>query len=489
MTTILGIDLSGMWHAAWHATKDKPLNEAYETVLGKVHKFALDRTPVVVAIDSPPYKRTEAYPEYKANREPPGQDMVDQFRRLRERLRRDGLLVWGVAGYEADDILASLAAWCASNQHRLEILSSDKDLLQLVSDADGISVISPITSRTMRDDDVIEKMGVPPHKLGDSLAMQGDRSDNIPGVPGIGPKTAALLLSDHESLVGIQVAAAEGRIPGKVGASIVANLVQLKRSRELVELYRDVPLPFDEIFQERKAEVQDTDLEPDGDGAEEEVFLDVPTEADTTEETPKDTSEVVSDTATVGRAIARVPLGREWNTALEPVTMRQANWLAATMMNSRLFGRTAASTESALAIIMQGRSLGLDAVTSLRNFHIIKDRVAMGAHLLIGLVMRSPLCEYFMMVESTPDRATYETKRVGFPRAQSYTYTIEEARDAGYLRPPAQGKEPSPWLTRARDMLRKTAGCLLARAVYPDVTQGLYSTEELEYDGIVANRS
>jgi 5'-3' exonuclease len=483
MTTILGIDLSGMWHAAWHATKDKPLNEAYEIVLGKVHKFALDREHVVVAIDSPPYKRTSTYPEYKAHREPPGEDMLDQFRRLRERLRSEGLLVWGVDGYEADDILASLSAWCALNHHPLEILSSDKDLLQLVSDADGISVISPLTSRTMRDDDVIEKMGVPPHKLGDSLAMQGDHSDNIPGVPGIGPKTAALLLSDHESLTGIQVAAAEGRIPGKVGASIVANLVQLKRSRELVELYRDVPLPFDEIFQERRAEVPDMDLEPDGDE-------DVPVEADTTEEKSKEPpSEVVSDTTMVARAIARVPLGREWNTALEPVTMRQANWLAATMMNSRLFGKTAASAESALAIIMQGRSLGLDAVTSLRNFHIIKDRAAMGAHLLIGLVMRSPLCEYFMMTESTPDRATYVTKRVGFPRAQSYTYTIEEARDAGYLRPPAPGKEPSPWLTRARDMLRKTAGCLLARAVYPDVTQGLYSTEELEYDGIVANRS
>jgi 5'-3' exonuclease len=483
MTTILGIDLSGMWHAAWHATKDKPLNEAYEIVLGKVHKFALDREHVVVAIDSPPYKRTSTYPEYKAHREPPGEDMLDQFRRLRERLRSEGLLVWGVDGYEADDILASLAAWCASNQHRLEILSSDKDLLQLVSDADGISVISPLTSRTMRDDDVIEKMGVPPHKLGDSLAMQGDKSDNIPGVPGIGPKIAALLLSDHESLTGIQVAAAEGRIPGKVGASIVANLVQLKGSRELVELYRDVPLPFDEIFQERRAEVQYTYLDGDPEDG-------VPAEADTSEETPNDPpSEVVSDTTLVARAIARVPLGREWNTALEPVTMRQANWLAATMMNSRLFGITAASAEGALAIIMQGRALGLDAVTSLRNFHVIKGRVAMGAHLLIGLVMRSPLCEYFMMVESTPDRATYETKRVGFPRAQSYTYTIEEARDAGYLRPPAQGKEPSPWLTRARDMLRKTAGCLLARAVYPDVTQGLYSTEELEYDGIVANRS
>jgi 5'-3' exonuclease len=485
--TILGIDLSGMWHAAWHATKDKPLNEAYEIVLGKVHKFALYREHVVVAIDSPPYKRTSTYPEYKAHRDPPGEDMLDQFRRLRERLRSEGLLVWGVAGYEADDILASLAAWCALNHHPLEILSSDKDLLQLVSDADGISVISAITSRTMRDDDVIEKMGVPPHKLADSLALQGDRSDNIPGVPGIGPKIAALLLSDHESLTGIQVAAAEGRIPGKVGASIVANLVQLKRSRELVELYRDVPLPFDEIFQERKAEVRDTDLEPDGGVAEDENFLDVPTEADTTEETVKETQvEVVSDT-TPTRAIVRSP-GREWNTALEPVTMRQANWLAATMMNSRLF-HAAASAESALAIIMQGRALGLDSVTSLRNFHIIKGRVAMGAHLLIGLVMRSPLCEYFMMVESTPDHCTYETKRVGFPRAQSYTYTIEEARDAGYLRPPAPGKEPSPWLTRARDMLRKTAGCLLARAVYPDVTQGLYSTEELEYDGIVANRS
>ena len=481
---ILGIDLSGMWHAAWHATKDQPLNEAYEIVLGKVHKFALDRAHVVVAIDSPPYKRSETYPEYKSNRDPPGKDMVDQFRRLRERLSRDGLLVWGVEGYEADDILASLASWCATNLHPLEILSSDKDLLQLVCDADGISVVSPLTSRTMRDEDVIEKMGVPPHKLADSLALQGDRSDNIPGVPRVGPKTAALLLSDHESLVGIQLAAAEGRIPGKVGEAIVSNLVQLKKSRELVELYRDVPLPFDEIFQERRAEVSDTDLEEAEDG-----IGDVPAEADAFAETPKETKvEVVSDTATVSRAIARFPLGREWNTALEPVTMKQANWLAATLMNSRLFP-TAASTEAALAVIMQGRSLGLDSVTSLRNFHVIKGRVAMGAHLLIGLVMRSPLCEYFMMTESTPDRATYETKRVGFPRPQSYTYTIEEAQEAGYLRPPAPGKEPSPWLTRKRDMLRKTAGCLLARAVYPDITQGLYSTEELEYDGVVANRS
>jgi hypothetical protein len=122
---------------------------------------------------------------------------------------------------------------------------------------------------------------------------------------------------------------------------------------------------------------------------------------------------------------------------------------------------------------MTGRALGMDTVASLRGFHLIKGKACPSAALLIGLVKRHPSCEFFRLVESSDRIATWETKRRGEPAPTRMSYTIEEANTCGL-------GSNDQWKKRPKTMLRWRAGVELARAVYSDVTAGLYAAEEME---------
>jgi hypothetical protein len=154
--------------------------------------------------------------------------------------------------------------------------------------------------------------------------------------------------------------------------------------------------------------------------------------------------------------------------------MQQAQWLALQVFNSRAF--KVPNVEFALAAIMLGRTLGIPSIIMLRNVHNYEGTLTMHAHMIVGLVLKSPLCEYFELAETSSTVATYATKRHGGRREIPLSYTIEQARKIGLVRP------RSNWETRPDEMLRKTAAVMLARAVYPDITSGLYSIEEMGGD-------
>jgi len=190
--------------------------------------------------------RNDIYPEYKANRPPAPEDLVPQFPLIRDATRAFSLPCIEEEGLEADDLIASYARAAAAQGWDVTIVSSDKDLMQLVSTGgDGVGEIDMLdTMKNVRIKipEVEEKFGVPPELVGDVLALMGDSVDNIPGIFGIGPKTATKLIQEHGSLTAA-LDAAEDMKKSKLKERLLEHRKDAEMSRELVELKQDAALP------------------------------------------------------------------------------------------------------------------------------------------------------------------------------------------------------------------------------------------------------
>lgn len=203
------VDLSSYLLRAYHAVAplSSPSGEPTHAVHGTVtmlDRLFRERRPQMVAIAMDAGRdtfRKELYPEYKANRPPSPDDLRVQIRRSEEIVRASGLAVFKQAGVEADDLIASVVKSSRAAGHRVVIVSADKDLMQLVGD--GVIMWDTLRNKVFGPPEVEERFKVPASLLGDLLALMGDSSDNIPGVPSVGPKTAATLLQDYGSLDGI----------------------------------------------------------------------------------------------------------------------------------------------------------------------------------------------------------------------------------------------------------------------------------------------
>jgi len=186
--------------------------------------------------------RAELYPEYKATRKAPPEELVVQMDYFAKIVEAMGWPVLAVPGVEADDVIATLVEQARARGWEVVIYSADKDIMQLVGD--GVSMIDALRQTTYTRDEVIKKMGVPPEKIPDFLALVGDTSDNIPGLRGVGDKTAANLLEQYGTLENlIATNPVVPRIAVKQPFSDPEQLALVKLSRQLVELRRDVPLP------------------------------------------------------------------------------------------------------------------------------------------------------------------------------------------------------------------------------------------------------
>ncbi|SNX71044.1 DNA polymerase I [Cereibacter ovatus] len=183
--------------------------------------------------------RNEIYPLYKANRPDPPEDLRPQFPLTREATRAFNIPCIETEGFEADDIIAALACKARDAGGQVTILSSDKDLMQLVGN--GVGMLDPMKNKRIDRDEVIEKFGVPPERVVDVQALAGDSVDNVPGAPGIGIKTAALLIQEYGDLESLLARAAEIKQP-KRRAAIQDNADQIRISKRLVELDCNTPL-------------------------------------------------------------------------------------------------------------------------------------------------------------------------------------------------------------------------------------------------------
>ncbi|GIK49222.1 MAG: DNA polymerase I [Alphaproteobacteria bacterium] len=184
--------------------------------------------------------RNALFPEYKAHRPPAPEDLAPQFPLIRDATRAFNLPCIEMGGFEADDLIATYARQAAAAGATVKIVSSDKDLMQLVVDG-VIQLYDPMKNRALGPEAVMEKFGVAPEKVVDAQALIGDSIDNIPGAPGIGPKTAAELLAQFGSLEAILERANEIRQP-KRRETLISHADQIRLSKVLVTLKDDVPV-------------------------------------------------------------------------------------------------------------------------------------------------------------------------------------------------------------------------------------------------------
>jgi DNA polymerase-1 len=184
--------------------------------------------------------RNDMYDQYKAHRPPPPEDLVPQFPLIRDAVRAFSVPCIEQEGYEADDVIASYAVAAQQAGWQVTIVSSDKDLMQLVRP--GIDMLDTMNDRRIGRAEVVEKFGVPPEQLGEVLALMGDSVDNVPGVPGIGPKTAAQLIQEHGTVEAL-LAATDSIAKPKLKQNLIDYAEDARMSRRLVELVYDLALP------------------------------------------------------------------------------------------------------------------------------------------------------------------------------------------------------------------------------------------------------
>ncbi|MDE5061541.1 MULTISPECIES: DNA polymerase I [Wolbachia] len=224
-------------------TTGMPIGGVYG-FLNMVLKYIAHSDYLTIALDAGKKNfRHNLYPEYKANRVTPPEDLIPQFTILREAIEAFNLSYEEIEGYEADDIIATLAAKYAYHKDfKVVVVSSDKDLFQLLNH--NILIFDPIKNIYIDEKQIVEKFGVNSHKLLDLFSLTGDASDNIPGVPGIGPKTAAKLLDEFDSLNNI-IENIDNIEQTRIRNILTEHKEKALISRELLSLCEKVDLQHD----------------------------------------------------------------------------------------------------------------------------------------------------------------------------------------------------------------------------------------------------
>ena len=241
------VDASGFIFRAFHAIQIQPradgtpVNAVYGFIT-MLMKLLVDMQPDYIAIIFDTARKTfrnDIDPTYKANRGEPPEELVPQFPLVREATRAFNFDCIELQGFEADDLIATYTKEAVNEGAEVTIVSSDKDLMQLVSDR--VTMFDSFKNRRIGPEQVHEKFGVYPEKVVDVQSLAGDSTDNVPGVPGIGIKTAALLIQEYGDLDTLLARASEIK-QNKRRESLLEHADKARLSRELVRLRDDVPL-------------------------------------------------------------------------------------------------------------------------------------------------------------------------------------------------------------------------------------------------------
>ncbi len=493
MTTIAVVDLSGLFWSAYMSRKDAdPVSAPHDWTVAKVRRFAERYPHIGIACDSRENWRKEISPAYKAGRAERGPEAWAQLEHTTETLRREGFPVWLHEGYEADDIMATVAHQAPRHEaaYQVVLVTNDKDLRACIRDG-SVSVLTPGSSSSQPT--IITEANcaiggpapkgsgiIDPRLVRDYIALTGDGSDNIPGVRGIGPVKAIGLLARFKSFPGIVAAFETGEATlmasaeGKLMAATLdpatgrRGIDDAKMSWLLADMKTDVPVDWSEALRERVTGPVEAATEirarrndaPRIEDAETEPVGDVPP-----------TALVTSSHSAI------VPV--EWRLQCEPTDFDQMWDCAKLLANSRAFP-SLKNPEQAHAAMMLGRAHGIPAVIAAMNCYPVKDRMSMSAGLIVGLCLRNERCEYLEWVEGDDLSCTWTAKRAGRPEKR-LTFTLEAAKRAGYTTTRdggVMGKD-GMYFKDAETMLSARASTRLARRVFSDIVAGLYSAEEL----------
>jgi 5'-3' exonuclease len=491
------VDLSYMFKRAWHGqARDAAPGAAAQATLDQLAAVRESVEHVIICCDSPPYRRKAIDPQYKAQREKPADEELSQKKWLMDRIERDGYQIARAKGYEADDVIATLCVAYDQLCDDIRIVASDKDMAQLVRDHVRMYVPGvgerPAEVRGPRE--IREKFGVDPHDMGLWLALVGDSSDNIPGVPGIGPKKATELIANCVNITGIAEALADSSGDpkrGKMWDALAAHWEQLQKSIQLTRLEYDAPVDAAALLERREAQklveddmgdmadamvdeaigrlpsvgstggraVSDAEFDPISKAPEGYVAPPVSAAVKAPSEPPKAPTTALAKTSDVTED-------------LQPTTIESAYRLAKAFHNGRMYQKYP-SPEAIFTVLVKARELGLKATTALDCFSVIKGVPRASADLMQALAERDPDCEYFKLIESTPERAVYRVKRKShkepFP---DFVYTMADAQTADLARQDNYRKNPAA-------MMRARCKSSAARTAFPGACCGLYCPEEM----------
>jgi 5'-3' exonuclease len=535
---ILGVDLSALFRRHWEANQGREDSGAFERTVQAVASLREGCDRVAVCLDGGQSFRKFLEPAYKANRTRPPASYYEQQTRAVERLAADGCTIveactvsmvqaGGPAeGFfaEGDDVLASLAEWCATHGHECRIVGGDKDLLQLVDDARGVSVLRPDDPEAYTEAKVIAKLGLPPSKVADWLALAGDGADNFkpfPGWeerpadggrstrrPGIGDKGSVELILRWGSAAEAAEAATRNEegtetplIGGHVGDVLrrADPIEAARRGLALATLIRTLPIDFSPLEAEpkRASIVEDRPGPTAAKAAPVAAPAAAPAAAPVAAQAPVGRPAAPAPAPVVqaapvaaprppepaaapappppSTALAVVtPSGAIDRLAFQPRDLDSMWWLSQRLADSRMFAAFG-NPEAIMAVAIEANERGIPLSLALRNSYVVKGKHAWSAQLLASLVLASGMAAIFEITESTPEQATLAYQRVGRP-ASTFVVTLDEAKRAGWV------VAGSKWVTNPRTMLRWFAIREAARAFFPDVVAGMYTPEELRGD-------
>ena len=245
--TLYLIDGSAYIYRAFYAVRHlstssgMPTNAVYGFV-GMLSKILREKDPthIVIALDAPgPTFRHDLSADYKATRPKMPEDLAKQIPFIKRLIGASGITTMEIPGYEADDIIGTLATWASGQGAKVVIVSGDKDLLQLLTPQ--VQMWDTMKDEVFGPAEVEAKFGVPPAQLVEVMGLAGDSSDNIPGVPGVGPKTAQRLIREFGSIDNL-LSESEKIPKEKERQRLKVHAEQAKMSRELAEIKCDVPL-------------------------------------------------------------------------------------------------------------------------------------------------------------------------------------------------------------------------------------------------------
>jgi 5'-3' exonuclease len=470
MSTLI-VDFSAVWWRQWHASGDEAVNYAFQRTLGQIREHAAQHVTTIITLDSRTSWRRDKWPDYKANRPAKDELSLEQMRRTIDALRADGFVMVELDGYEADDVIASLVA--AIDGERV-ILSQDKDLLQLLGE--GVTMYHLGRNQLVTADIIKAELGVDPGKVAEWLALTGDKSDNVPGVNGVGPKRATSLLVKYGSINGIYEALRDEKeqdeftpvlskalsaAATRAGCSIILALELVTLRPELAAAC--VTKELLELIKQPRTTKETMTIDAEFDEAPQ-----VPPAADTIPQQPPAPPPPPSQPQQ--RAMVAAP--QDWSRQLEPTDSRSAYGLAKVVVGSRMFSAYG-TPEAAMLVIMAGREFGLGAMAALRSFHVVEGKPTMSAQAMMARCLEHPSCKLFRVVRSkcSNELATVEVQRHGWPEPETYTWGIEDAKRAGLASRPNWSKYP-------REMLINRCIAEASRFVWPEVMAGVYSPEE-----------
>lgn len=476
MSTLI-VDFSAVFWRQWHASGNEAVNFARQRAVGQIRTHAAECLGAVIALDAANNWRRKLWPQYKATRPEKDALALEQLRLCEQELRDEGYPMARLDGYEADDVIASLVA---SIEGYKTILTADKDLLQLLGPECDMYHLA--RDKYVEVADVVTELGIKPNQVAEWLALTGDASDNVPGVVGVGPKSASKLLAKHGTLAGIfDALGTEGAFTPALDKNLrdaasradcpllmSLELVQLSAKRAIAcitpELLAAVKAPRIPTATATATEENMNEIEYD-------------TEPNPAPEPPKTLPHqhevpIIDRAPETPASHALAVLPRDWTRQLEPADSRSAYGLAKVVVASRMFPAYGAP-EAALLVLMAGREFGLGAMASLRSFHIIEGKPTMSAQAMMARCLEHASCEHFRVVRSecTNELATVSVRRVGWTTPEIYTWSLDDAKRAGLA---GRGN----WSKYPREMLINRCIAEAARFTWPEVMAGVYAPEE-----------